>query len=81
MIKWIESIWIIFLYKFSSISPQIKKNKLIPIDKNKNEDCWINNGFYFPTMIYRSKDYEPKHSKTIRVAFRGIIGFYPGYDH
>lgn len=59
----------------------IKKNKLIPIDKNKNEDCWVNNGFYFPSMIYRSKDYEPKHSKTIRVAVRGIIGFYPGYDH
>lgn len=60
---------------------QIKKNKLIPIDKNKNEDCWINNGFYFPTMICKSRDYKPKHSKTIRVAVRGIIGFYPGYDH
>ncbi len=62
---------------------QIKKNKLIPIDKNKNEDCWINNGFYFPIMTRKSKDYEPdpRHNKTIRVVFRGIIGFYPGYDH
>ncbi len=57
----------------------IKKNKLIPIDKNKNEDCWINNGFYFPTMV-RRKDSLDKNVDRILVINRGIIGLYPGYD-
>ena len=58
----------------------IKKNKLIPIDKNKNEDCWVNNGFYFPTMV-RRKDSLDKNVDRILVINRGIIGLYPGYDH
>lgn len=33
----------------------IKGNKLIPIDKEKNEQCWIDNGFYFPTMKRSNK--------------------------
>lgn len=33
----------------------VKGNKLIPIDKEKNEQCWIENGFYFPTMKKSSK--------------------------
>ena len=60
----------------------IKKNKLVPIDKDKNEDCWINNGFYFPTMVRKKDNYTPKpYGTTIRVAYRGIIGLYPGYDY
>lgn len=33
----------------------IKGNKLMPIDKEKNKQCWIDNGFYFPTMKRSSK--------------------------
>ncbi|MBQ9313363.1 MAG: hypothetical protein IJ213_10030 [Bacteroidales bacterium] len=33
----------------------IRGNKLIPIDKNKNYDCWVNNGFYFPKMKRNEK--------------------------
>lgn len=33
----------------------MKGNKLIPIDKEKNEQCWIDNGFYFPTMKKSNK--------------------------
>jgi hypothetical protein len=49
----------------------IKGNKLIPIDKKKNEECFINNGFYFP-IIKKSK--KEKNFKTIPAWTIGLQG-------
>src|SRR5574344_566674 len=38
-----------YLY-FDNFPLLLKGNKLVPIDKEKNETCWIENGFYFPIM-------------------------------
>ncbi|MBR1718173.1 MAG: hypothetical protein IJ715_02755 [Bacilli bacterium] len=57
---------------FDNFPLLIKKNKLIPIDKNKNEDCWINNGFYLPTMKKSTKD--NKQFRRMVLMYRGIAG-------
>jgi len=33
----------------------IKKNRLIPIDKEKQVQCWLDNGFFFPKMKMSKK--------------------------
>ena len=58
----------VFLDEFPLL---IKRNKLIPIDKKKNEDCWVNNGFYFPKMK-KSKDEKPY--KVIGYWYKGLVG-------
>lgn len=47
----------------------VKSNKVIPIDNEKNFQCWVDNGFYFPKMRlnknYREHDYIPMWKKGI----------------
>jgi hypothetical protein len=33
-----------------------KKNRLIPIDKKKQLECWLDNGFFFPKMKISKKE-------------------------
>jgi len=47
---------------FNSFPIIIKRNKLIPIDVEKQEKCWLDNGFYFPVM---KKNKRVKKYKTI----------------
>ncbi len=37
---------------FDSFPIIIKRNKLIPLDGQKQHQCWVENGFYFPTMKF-----------------------------
>lgn len=55
----------------------IKGKKLIPIDKMKNKECWINNGFYFPAM---KKEKKRDKYKVIGLWYRGVIGLPNGYE-
>jgi hypothetical protein len=56
---------------FDEFPLRIKGNKLIPIDERKMENCWINNGFYFPTMKESKKE---KNFKTIARWSIGLQG-------
>lgn len=49
----------------------IKGNKLVPIDEDKQFKCWIENGFYFPTMVKSKKN---KKHNTINYCFRALEG-------
>lgn len=55
----------------------IRKNKLIPIDKEKNEECWGNNSFYFPKMKKKKKQ---NRFKVITMLYRGLIDLPNGYN-
>lgn len=55
----------------------MKGNKLIPIDKEKNEQCWIDNGFYFPTM---KKSHKTKSFDTIPRWSIGLNGVPNGHS-
>ena len=55
----------------------IKRNKLVPIDENRQFKCWIENGFYFPTMIRKTKN---KRYNTINYCFRALYGLPHGYE-
>jgi len=48
------------------------ENKLIPIDDDKNFQCWVDNGFFFPTMKLKTK--KEKHNGRILLSERGIQG-------
>lgn len=64
----------VFLDNFPML---IKGNKLIPIDENKNFQCWVDNGFYFPTMKKSKKE---KEYKTIGYWSIGLRGLPSGFD-
>ena len=51
-----------------------RENILIPINKEKNEDCWINNGFYFPKM----KKKKQRNFKVVGVWSKGLFGLPSG---
>jgi len=55
----------------------IKGEKLIPIDKEKNEQCWIDNGFYFPKMKKANKE---KEYNCFIIGYRGLRGLPSGFD-
>lgn len=55
----------------------IRKNKLIPTDKEKNEECWGNNSFYFPKMRKKKKQ---NKFKVITMWYRGLIDLPNGYN-
>ena len=40
---------------FNDFPLLVKNNKLIPLDKQKQKACWIDNGFYFPVMKLSKK--------------------------
>lgn len=65
------------LYIFDEFPLLIKDDKIIPIDYNKNELCWLQNGFYFPTMKKSKKD---KSYKTIGYWAIGLIGLPNGFN-
>jgi hypothetical protein len=62
---------------FDNFPLKIKGNKLIPIDKKKNEQCWVDNGFYFPKM---KKSNTKKEYDRIIVSYRGLRGLPSGFD-
>lgn len=62
---------------FDSFPLLLKGNKLIPLDKTKNETCWIENGFYFPIM---RKSEKVKEYETIVYRLKGLIGLPSGYE-
>lgn len=41
---------------FDNFPLLMRGNQIIPIDEEKNEQCWIENGFYFPTMKRSRKE-------------------------
>ena len=55
----------------------VKGNKLIPIDKEKNEQCWVDNGFYFPKMKRSNKE---KEFNKILILYRGLRGLPSGFE-
>lgn len=55
----------------------LKRNKLIPLDKTKNETCWIENGFYFPVM---KKSKKVKKYRAITYWSKGLRGLPTGYE-
>jgi hypothetical protein len=51
----------------------VKGNKLIPCgDKNLLEDCWVNNGFYFPIMKKSKKDADFETIAHWSIGLRGL---------
>ncbi len=56
----------------------VKRNKLVPIDENMQLKCWVENGFYFPTMIKKTKN---KRYNTINYCFRALYGLPNGYGY
>jgi hypothetical protein len=56
---------------FDNFPLLIKGSKLIPIDKEKNKQCWIDNGFYFPTLKISKKR---KSYKTVFFPLIGLSG-------
>lgn len=62
---------------FDNFPLLIKGNKLVPIDKEKNEQCWIENGFYFPKM---KKSKKKKDYNTFAYWSKGLRGLPSGYD-
>lgn len=59
----------VFLDEFPLI---IKGNKLIPINKEKNEQCWVDNGFYFPIMRKSKKEKEFKTIARWSIGLQGL---------
>lgn len=55
----------------------IRGNRLIPLDKENNFQCWVDNGFYFPTMKKSKKE---KKYKTIGYWSIGLRGLPSGFD-
>lgn len=65
------------IHIFNGFPLLIKNNRLIPISKEAQEKCWMENGFYFPKM-QRSKK-----TKKYKRIYRGRVGLYglpQGYD-
>lgn len=50
----------------------IKGNKLLPKDKEKNEQCWIDNGFHFPVMRESKKEKEYETIARWSLGLRGL---------
>lgn len=48
---------------------KMRGNSLIPIDKNKNYDCWLHNGIYFPKMDTKERTIHLWH-----YGYRGQLG-------
>ena len=58
---------------FNEFPLLIKGDSIIPIDTAKNYQCWIDNGFFFPTMTKgRNKPWEAKDIPYWRVGIEGI---------
>jgi hypothetical protein len=57
---------------FNNFPLLMKGNKLIPIDKDENEKCWINNGFYFPVMTKSKKEKEIKTIPRWTIGLQGL---------
>ncbi len=62
---------------FNNFPLLVKKNKLIPINKEKNFNCWIENGFYFPIM---KKSKISKKYKTVAYWSAGLRGLPSGFN-
>ena len=48
------------------------ENKLVPINDDKNFHCWVDNGFFFPTMELKTK--KEKRNGRILLSERGVQG-------
>lgn len=59
---------------FDNFPLKIKNNKLIPLDEEKNFKCWVDNGFYFPTMKKEKTSKKTIKTKRILLSDRGIQG-------
>jgi hypothetical protein len=55
----------------------LKSDKLIPTDKKAIEQCWIDNGFYFPKM---KKSKRIKRYKTVSYWLIGLTGLPHGFS-
>lgn len=64
-------------YFFEDFPLLIKGKKLIPLDKDKNFQCWIENGFYFPVMMKSDKN---KNYRTIGLWSKGLRGLPSGFE-
>ena len=54
----------------------IKGKKLVPCgNKEQLEECWINNGFYFPIMRQRRKKSEIKTISLWSIGLQGLPYF------
>jgi len=57
---------------FNKFPLVIKGDSIFPIDKEKNYQCWIDNGFFFPTMVKRhDKPWEAKDIPSNRIGLEG----------
>lgn len=63
----------VYLDKFPLL---IRGKKIIPISKEKQEQCWIENGFYFPKMKIKSNK---KRFTTMDYTFRSLSGLPNAY--
>ena len=61
---------------FDSFPLVIRKNKIIPIDKTKQEECWVDNGFYFPKMKKSSKNKDYNGISWNEIGISGLTYFY-----
>ena len=53
-----DDYWYQGVLVFNEFPLLIKRNRLIPIDKEKQLDCWLDNGFFFPKMKLSKKSKE-----------------------
>lgn len=59
---------------FDAFPLLLKKDSIIPIDSEKNFRCWVENGFYFPTMKREHTSKKKIKFKRILLSERGIQG-------
>ena len=59
---------VVYFKKFPLLK---KRNSLIPINQSLNNQCWVNNGFFFPKMKLSKKN---RKFKTIPRWSQGLRG-------
>ncbi len=57
---------------FNEFPIVVKGDSIFPVDNEKNYQCWIDNGFYFPVMVKGCG--KPKKAKDILFRHAGLEG-------
>lgn len=58
-----------YLSKFPLL---MKGKRLIPISMNANERCWIDNGFYFPVLVWKKKNRLYDYISNHKIGYEGL---------
>lgn len=57
---------------FDSFPIVVRKNRIVPIKGTKQNQCWIENGFYFPKMKYSKQEKEYYGIPFNRIGIMGL---------